>query len=905
MEMIRTLFARVASLFGSRQLDRDLDDELRAHIELAAAENRCRGLSPAEARSAALRAFGGVTQTSEAYRVQRGIPLIEQIARDVRFATRQLRKSPAFALTAILTLGLGLGANTAVFSLINALLLRPLPVPHADELAVLHFTRSDDPDPNFSFFAPMFRALEKRHEAFSSIASFTGRTMQVRSSTGNVAVPGAMVSGEFFSLMQVQPLLGRYLMQQDDQQGGAPTGFALVLSESFWQSWFNRAPDVVGRRLTIANAPFTIVGVMPKTFIGGDPTARPQIFVPLWSEPIIDAPYDNMAAGYHSQWMRVMVRRRPGVSLEHANAALGAMSNRILEETAPGDAKWIAQMREHHFELLADSGSRGYTYLRSRFSKPLTTVFALCGLMLLLACLNLAGLLIARSAARERELATRLAMGATRRRLIQQLMIESLLIALLGTAAGMIAAPAVSRSLATLVLGHASFPQQATSLLDTGLDLRVFAFIALIAIVSAVLIGLAPALRATSKDLNEQIKASTHTTAAEKRSMLPSMLMAFEVALALVLVVGAGLLATSVYRIYRTGLGFDPRNIVEIGLDMNKQPLDGAPLLRWYREYGESLSRLPGVKSVSYGDITPMDGSVWTRDYHTATSGGDREIYMNTVSPGYFDTLRIPLLAGRDVAWTDTMDSSRKIVLSSSAAKYLLPGLNPIGQQISTTDDGTERKYEVVGVVGDIRYASMTRGPVAGAYIPIAQDNGHKPSHTAVVCIEGSAAPLAAAARQLAAQTAPDIPAPNLRAMNDDLDASISSERMMALLAVFFAGCALLVTAIGLYGTLAYSTARRTCEIGIRMALGAQRSQVVGLVFLKNAWVTLWGSLIGLALALLAVRVLASFLYSTSVYDPWILAASVVALAAVSSAASILPALRASRVQPVDALRTE
>jgi len=898
MDRIRILLSRCAAFFRTKRLNQDLDEEVRAHIAFAVDENLRRGMAKQEARMAALRAFGGVTQTKEAYRLQRGVPWFEQIGRDVRFGIRQLRRSPGFAITAIFTLALGLGANTAVFSLINGLLLRPLPVPHADELALLHYVRSDDPDLNFSFCAPMFRALEKRHEVFQDVAAFTSRTMQVRSASGNVEIPGAIVSGQFFRAMQTPPLLGRYLTPQDDRPGGTSTGFGVVVSEEFWQTWFNRAPDVVGRRITIAGAPFTVVGVMPRQFIGAEPTKRPRIYAPLWAEPVIDAPWNNIAGGYHSWWLRVIARRNPGVTQDQVNAALQAASNPVLDETAPQDAKWIKEARDNHFQILAAPGSNGFSRLRATFVKPLAAVFFMCMAMLLLACLNLASLLMARSAARERELATRLAMGASRRRLVQQLMVESLLIAVLGTAAGIIAAPLVSRSLAAVVLGD-----DPTTFLDTALDWRVFAFVTVAAAVSTVLIGLIPALRATSKNLNEQIKSGSQTASAgERRRVLPRILMGLEVSLALILVVGAGLLGTSLVKLYRTGLGFDAKNLAELNLDMGKQPLDGDALIRWYAAFGNALKRLPGVKSVSFGAEIPFDGSTWSGTYRTPFSGGGREIYMSDVAPEYFQTMRIPLLSGRDFRWNDTIASGRKVILSQSAAKYLFPDRNPIGQQVTGDHNAV---YEVIGVAGDIRFASIREAAPAGGYVPIMQYEGKKPSFTAVVRVDGSAAPLAAAARSLAAEMAPEIPAPALTTMSNELDASISSERMMAMLAVFFAGCALLVTAIGLYGTLAYATALRTSEIGIRMALGAQRAQVVAMVFRENAWIASVGSMAGLVVALFASRALAGFLYGTSVRDPWVLLGSVAALALIASAASILPALRAARIDPMRALRTE
>ena len=902
MDLLHTLLSRIASLFRKKHLDADLEEELRAHIDLAIGDNLKRGMSRRQARTAALRSFGGMTQTKEAYRTQRGLPFLDQFLRDLRFGIRQLMRSPGFALTAVLTLALGLGANTAVFSLINALLLRPLPVPHSEDLSVLNYGNPSQANRNYSFSFPIFRTLEKRRDVFQNVAAFSETSMQVRGSSGNVNVSGSLVSGQYFSMMQTPPILGRYLTPQDDQKGGAAAQFAVVISEGFWGTWFNRAPDVVGRKLIIANAPFVIVGVMPGSFIGADPTRRPAIYLPLWAEPIVDAPYDSIAAGFHSWWIRVLVRRNPGISIQQADAAMRAASDSI-EAEAVSDADWLKEQRKEHQQIGVEPGSTGFSYLQRSFAKPLVAVFALCAAMLLLACLNLASLLLARSAARERELATRLAMGASRRQLIQQLMVESLLIALLGTAAGMLAAPIVSHTLKAVLLGRDSY-----TVLDTALDIRVFAFVSLTAIVATLLIGLIPALRATSRNLNEQIKSGSHTMSAhERKRLLPRVLMGLEVALALMLVVGAGLLAASLTRLYRTGLGFDPKGVVNLDLSMGKQPLDGDPLVRWYQSYGEALSHQPGVRSVSFASITPMEGSVWTNTYNTPFSGGEKEIHMDTIAPAFFQTMRIPLLAGRDFRWNETRTSGKKIILNQAAAKLLFPGQNPLGQQVyaDTKSHTKENTCEVVAVVGDIHYASISEAAPPEAYISITQDDGHKSSYTAVVRSDGPHAALAAAARSLAAQMSPDIPPPVMISMSDQLDDSIRSERMMAMLAVFFAICALLVTAIGLYGTLAYATARRTGEIGIRMALGAQRAQVVSLVFRENAWVAISGSVAGLIAALLASRALASFLYGTSTRDPWVLVGSVAALLAVASSASLLPALRAARIEPIAALRTE
>jgi predicted permease len=695
-----------------------------------------------------------------------------------------------------------------------------------------------------------------------------------------------VVSGQFFQALETPPLLGRYLTPQDDQLGGSPTGLAVVISEDFWNNWFHRDADVVGRKMVIANTPFTVVGVMPKRFIGADPTQRPMIFAPLSADPILDAPRDHISAGIHAWWITVIARLRPGVTLDQTNAALLTVSGPILRQTAD-DASYIAEAEKSHLHFVAEPGSRGYAYVRSVFRKPLIAMFAMCGGILLLGCLNLASLLMARGAARQRELATRLAMGATRRRLIEQLLTDSLLISFLGTVFGMIAASLVGRSLSAFMMRSNTFIQNGR--IDTSLDLRVFGFAAIIAIVSTLLIGLVPALQATSGNLSDHIKDGRHARQEFHKILTPALL-ALEVAVAMTLVVGAGLLATSLV------------GLVNIAFRMDKQPLTGDALIRTYQQFGEGLSHQPGVESVSFQFVVPLSHRHWTGMY-SAPGGSPHRFNMNSVAPKYFGTMRIPLYQGREFDWNDTKASGPKMILNQSAAKLLFPGRDALGQQVMNAWDKTS--YQVMAIVGDTKYQDLRESAPLDAYVPIMQDPQEKPSLSAVVRMDGGQSPPARAARELASRLAPAIPAPVVTTMNDVINGSIAAEGMMAILSVFFAGCALLVTGIGLYGTLAYSTARRTSEIGIRMALGAQRAGVMAMVFRQNAVIAAIGSAAGLVVALLASRTLASFLYDTSPREPWVLAASLAALAAIAAAATLLPALRAARIEPMTAIRYE
>jgi predicted permease len=896
---LHAFLKRLWALFHKRRMDREMAEELGFHQELLREKLSRQGVPQPEVDLAARRAFGVAGRWQESLRELWQFRTLESFLRDLGFSARLLAKSPGFTAVAILTLVVGVGANTAVFSLINGLLLRPLPVPHAEQLVVLRMDENGA-EPNYAFCTPFFRGLEGRHDLFAGVFAYNGDTFQVQGHSGNENIPGMLVSGQFFQALETPPLMGRYLTPQDDQPGGSPSGLAVVISEDFWNNWFNRAADVVGRKMVIANTPFTVVGVMPKRFIGADPTQRPMIFAPLSADSITDAPRDHISAGIHAWWITVVARLQPGVSLDQTNADLLTVSSPIVHETA-GDASYIADAEKAHFHFVAEPGSRGYAYVRSLFRKPLVAMFAMCGGILLLGCLNLASLLMARGAARERELATRLALGATRRRLIQQLLTDSLLIAFVGTVCGTVAASIVSRSLAVLIVRSNSFIQSGQ--IDTSVDLRVFGFATIIAIVSTVLIGLIPALQATSGNLGDHLKDGQQARQAHKlRKVLAPALLASEVAVAMTLVVGAGLLATSLVRLFKSGIGFDPNGLFNIAFRMDKQPLEGDALMRVYQQLGEELSHQPGVKSVSFQFIVPLSHRHWTGLY-SAPGGSPLSLNLNSVAPKYFETMRIPLYVGREFRWNDTSTSGLKMILNRSAARLLFPDRDALGQLVMNARDNS--RYAVVAVVGDTKYQDLRESAPADAYVPIMQDPQAKPSLSAAVRMDGGQGLPAGAVRELASRLAPTIPAPVVTTMNDVVSGSITAEGMMALLSVFFAACALLVTGIGLYGTLAYSTTRRTSEIGIRMALGAQRAGVMALIFRENAVIAAVGSVAGLITALLASRILASFLYDTSPRDPWVLVISVAALAAIASAATLLPALRAARIEPMTAIRYE
>lgn len=891
-QRFRAFRLRFVALIHRRRLQKEYAEELSFHQHMMEERLRREGAAPSEARDAARRAFGNASRFREQLSEIRQFSGLENILRDLAYAVRVLRKSPGFTLTAILTIALGIGANTTIFSLINGLLLRPLSVPDAHRLAVIGYAERSV---EYSFSVPLFRAVEHNPGAFENILAYGGAQLQIGDRGGSTLVPAAEVSGQYFLTLGVPPLLGRYLTPADDVPGASSSGLAAVIAERYWRSALHSDPRIIGRPLLISKVPFTIVGVMPERFIGADPTARPQIFIPLAAEPLVDAPIDMTALGYHGWWLTVIGRMKPGVSLQQAQASLASATEDVLSGP-DSDAQWSPDARRSHFRFTVDPAPGGYSYIRRFFRQPLQLVLGLCCLMLLLACLNLASLLFARAAAREHELATRVAVGASRRRLLQQLLTESLLLSTAGAALGLLAAPFVARSLAVLLLERFT-----GSTLDTSLDWRVLAVAVAGTVLATILVGLAPALHATGSSIHLRLKGIQATRPSIARRSVPQILLTVQIALALMLVTGAGLLSTSLVRLYRTGFGFDARNLCSVSLSMLKQPLDGEALFHWYQSLQESVMAMPGVQGAAELEIVPFEGSS-ANGLYSRPGIQAQNIDENIVSPGYFHTMRVPLLNGRDFAWTDSAHEENRIILSRSTATLLFPRENPLGQQV--IDDSGDH-YRVIGVVGDAKYSDAREAAPPMVYLPITQRKVHKPSYTLVARVEGPLAPFAGAVRNLLARTAPEIPAPVFSTMSSTLDQSLSAERMMALLSLFFAACALLVTAIGLYGTLAYRTARRTSEIGVRMALGAQRGQVVSLIFRQNVAVTVTGAIAGLAAALLAARALSSFLYGTSTHDPLVLACATCLLAAVAGVASLLPAIRAARIDPLTAIRTE
>lgn len=894
---LRGQLLRLLALLRRRQTERELAEELEFHLALRQQKYAEQdGLDKAESAARARRDLGSLEKWKEFCRDARRARPLEDFARDLALAVRMLRKSPAFTAVALITLALAVGANTAIFSLINAVLLRPLDVPEADRLALLRI----QPDEfGYGFNYPLFKYVEKHGDVFSSVFAFAGRNLQIHGSSGMELVPGQLVSGRYFAALKVTPQIGRYIGPGDDRPGSP----IAVISDDFWRRWFGSDPHVLGRKVVLNNAVFTVAGVMPRGFRGVNKDERPDVFLPFEDEPLVDAPYNDIAAGAHAWWFQVGARLGKGVSLERANAFLRARSHAAFEATVPDPKARFNGHTRAELYLVAEPGATGYSHLRLRFRKPLTVLMTLVALVLLIACLNLATLLMARAASREREIATRFALGASRTRLLRQLLTESMLLATAGTAFGFALSPVLSNLLMIFLASHHN-PLEPR--LEVAPDARVFLFTAALAAIATVVTGMVPALRSTGRELQQRMRESSSALrGSDRRRFWPRMLLAFEVGLALVLVTGASLLGYSLVKLHQVPVGFEPNGLVLLQLAMEKQSRDGKALVRAYQAIADGLAAIPGVRAVSFVEFVPLEGSQWTGDV-SVPGRPKREMCRNRAAPAYFRAMRTPLLAGREFRWTDTDESGRVAILNEAAAQMLFPNRSPLGQHIGVDDDKDHKATaEVVGVVANAKYTSLSSADPPTVYSPITQDVKNKPSFAVVLRASGSPAPVIAAAQKTVRRIIPEIPPPVAMTMEQNIAEALATERMMAMLALFFGAAALAITGIGLYGTLAYATERRTGEIGIRMALGAQRGNVISMICLENGAIALGGCVAGIAGSLAASRLIAGFLYDTSPHNPIILGGCVLLLICIAAVASMIPAVRASRIDPIAAIRYE
>jgi putative ABC transport system permease protein len=879
-------FSRAA--LGRATFEKDMDDELRFHLEARTADLIRRGFTPAEAARRARVEFGSMEKHKEASRASFGLRLLDEARGDTRYALRTFARNKTFTATAIVTLALGIGANTAIFSLLDALMLRWLPVPNPQALVQVK-VKSDTPNSaSGSFSYAAIQALDTERQIFSGVAGFSSSEFHVGAPGSTSRVPGAMVTGAFYDTLGLNPVAGRLLTHEDDRPG-AP--LVAVASYGYWERQFGLDPSLPGRTIVMNGMPATIVGVSPRGFVGANVGQIADLTIPVAALPLV---VPDMAGllGPGNYWLRVLARPQPGLSTSVAQAQIVARWPHIAEAVvAP---HWPADRKKATVEAVLElvPGGTGWTYLREMYVRPLRVLMAVVAVVLLIACANVASLLLARAAARQKEIAVRLAIGAGRGRIVRQLLVESALLSFAGAACGVGLASMMGRFL----LGRLSTGPAAVEL-DLTPNWHVLVFTAGVAIATAILFGLAPAVQATGFGPSS-LKEEARSTASRSR-LLPWLVTA-QVALSLVLLVGAGLFVRSVQNLQRFDPGFSRNDVLLVDFD-GKRP-------RWSVELLEEIRRMPGVAAASLSTHTPLSGSTWSEAVVPAgrpLPDRDNAVLIGA-GPGFFTTMRIPVLSGREFTAQDSAASSAVAVINERYAQRHFPGLNPVGLHLTARLSGEPRDLEIVGLVKNTNTRSLRLASPSIVYLAYPQLPGNRGDRSATLEIRtaGRLGDTAPSIRQALQSRFPDA-AVRVGALSAQVDASFVQERMMATLAGGFGLLALGLASVGIYGLLAYGVARRTKEIGIHMALGAQRQRVIALVLKGARRSLLIGLAIGLPVALGASRWVESMLFGLRPTDPVAIVAAVLLLATVAHVAAYLPALRASRVDPLVALRHE
>jgi predicted permease len=860
------------------------------------------------------------------------------LRQDISYALRMFRQSPGFTAVALTSLALGIGSNTAIFSLIDAVLLKRLPVSSPQELVVLARNPSH-PEAGFNY--PDYEFVRDHNRSYAGVIAYNG-TSPVAFSAGHgpdarTQVAGVtMVSGNYFDVLGVRPALGRVLNVEDNRkEGAAPYA---VLSHGFWRRAFAGDPHVVGKDLRLNGSPFTVVGVAREGFAGTELGASPDVFVPIMMIRQVNRNTWPRWNSRHMWWLVLIARLKPAVNMQQATAELNVLYDRIEKadpEHRPA-AAWSKEgaMRQRAVVL---PGSTGYSWLRNRIAKPLLFLMAIVAGVLLIACANVANLLLSRAAARQREIAIRLAIGAGRARLVRQMLTESVVLALLGGIAGLAFAYASIRFLLNLI------PQHTFAIsVDLSPDWRILMFSIGICVATGMLFGLAPALHATRIDLTPSLKGTTSVIESPiSRLGLPRIdmrrtLMAVQVAVSLLLLIGTGLFVRSLMNLRDLAPGFRTTRLLMVSVDPGSSGYKGQRLRDFYDRLQQQVQKVPGVQVASLAAITPLGGSRWNGDVtiegYQWKPNEKPYLDMNSVGPRYFETVGIPILLGRDFTDRDnpavTPDTREEqpeskaakesepakdakpkgpplvAIINQTMARRFWPKESAVGKRFTLSDKfKMDDAYEVVGVVEDARYFGLREATESMIYIPVWRQG----ADGRTLCVRTARDPkqtIEAIRRKVQEQDA-GVPMIEARSMQEQMDDDLLQERLVAILSGFFGILALLLASIGLYGVIAYAVTRRTREIGIRMALGAQRAQVVGIVLLDAMVMVSAGAVVGVSAALALTRLASAFLYGMTPRDPatFILATSV--LFAVTVFASYIPARRASNVDPMVALRYE
>ena len=832
---------------------------------------------------------------------------MDQLRQDFRFALRSLRRAPAFSAIIVLTLGLGIGANTAIFSLMDQVLLRMLPVKEPDRLVLL-----DGPGPfagrttnEMVFSVPMFRGLASGSgEVLDGMFARydTSATMAIGRQSERVFVE--LVSGDYFRVLGVNAILGRTLGPEDDRTPAAHP--VVVLSHGFWQRRFGANPNVLNQEVRINDHVMTIVGVAPPRFVGVDMAGSADLFVPLMMKAQMTPTWNDLDS-WRSRWITVMGRLKPGVSHEQAAAALNVLYRQLLQE----DVKTMPRMPPGSFRerflaknLIVLPGHKGRSSLRQQFSTPLIVLMGMVGLVLLIACANVANLLLARAASQQKEVAIRLALGAGRWRVVRTRLTESFVLALGGALIGVLFA-----WWTTSVLIDTLPFQRAVLTLSADPDPRVVLFAIVISSVTALLFGLAPAFQATKPALTSALKEQAGSLAGSGRqARFRKGLVVAQVALSVLLLAGAGLFARSLYNLRTLNPGFVTDNLLQFSVDPALSGYSRERSLALFTQMQEQLGALPGATSVAAAVVPAMTESMWSSTVNVQgyerKEGEDTNPAVNAVAPGYFATMGMPLVIGRDFRASDVEGAPQVAIINETMAKYFWGNENPIGKRFGWGRNEGTYPIEVVGVVRDSRFATLRDEVPRFVYTPWTQQESLD-TMTFYVRMRGEATGMPNTVRQVVQRLDPNLPIFDMKTMEAQVDESLFIERLVASLSLLFGALATVLAAVGLYGVMSYTVSRRTREIGIRMALGAARTSVLWMVLREVATMAAAGIVLGLPVAIGLSRFVQSQLYGLSPTDPMTLAVATVILGSVAMFAGYVPARRATRVDPMLALRYE
>ena len=907
--MMSDLYIRLRSLFRRTKVDEELHDELRFHLERQTEKYLRAGMSPEQAMRQARLEFGGLAQVQEECREARGVTFLETLIQDLRFGFRMLRKSPGLTVVMVLTLALGIGANTSIFTLVNAVMLRSLPVRDPQQLVVAEWSARNRPrqlgtssfgdcqdyqgmrsDCSLSY--PMFAQIRHQKNLFADVMAFAGPVSLNLSGNGAANITqGELVSGNYFETLGVIPALGRTLVAEDEKPGAEPVA---VLDYAYWQRAFGGSASVIGRTIRLNNNAFTIVGVADSMFTRLTPGKSVDLWVPLTQGKQLGQVWAQLPDA-NNWWLVVVGRLQPGASRRQAQAAVNAL---FVTETLHGTKPvWTPADDPHLWLLPAQQGLSGIRY---QFGKPLMLLLAAVGIVLLIACANVAGLMLARGAAREREIAVRLAMGAGRRRVIRQLLTECLLLSMFGAALGALVAYVGTTRLAAFFSSNSYPPLR----LDLQPDWLVLLFAVSVAVLTAVGFGLAPALRGAGANAAAGLKGNTATATGRKKGHrlgLGRWLVVMQVALSMVVLAGAGLLLRTLDKLHSIDPGFDTRKILLFSINPEQAGYSKKQITDLYANLQTRLAALPGVVNASYSSDAILDGSLWTQDLRVEGRADKNtvESQMLSIGPDYFGTMKIPVVNGRVLGDSDMSSTQLAAVVNREFVRRFAGGRNPIGLHFGGADP-KDPQWQIIGVVGDTQYESLRGAKGPTAYVPLTGGGATFELRSAVAPVG-----LMPEVRNLVHEVDNNLPIIRMRTQSDAVDRLLFNERLVARLFGLFGALGLLLACVGLYGLLSYSVTLRTREIGIRTALGAQRRDVLVLVLRQGLVLVIVGVTLGAAAATGVTRLLASLLYGVRPTDPFTFALTAALLIAIGLVASSLPARRATRVDPMTALRCE